>query len=69
MRSSSCFGCSARDSGHNRVPEPPDRMMGTIGVGSLTGAHGIAETGSAEANRGSFGGGVDRCLDLVAGLR
>ena len=28
-----CFGRSPRDSGHNRVPAPPERMTGTIGRG------------------------------------
>ena len=26
-----CLGKASRDSGHNRVPEPPDRMTGIIG--------------------------------------
>jgi hypothetical protein len=30
VRLSSCLGRSARDSGHSRVPDPPDRMMGVM---------------------------------------
>jgi hypothetical protein len=29
-----CFGKLARDSGHSRVPDPPDRITGTI-IGQL----------------------------------
>ena len=32
---SSCFGYSSRDSGHRRVPEPPERMTG-ISMGDPT---------------------------------
>jgi hypothetical protein len=27
-----CLGYMARDSGHRRVPEPPERMTGTIAL-------------------------------------
>src|SRR5665213_3105415 len=33
-RASSCLGNALRDSGHNRVPEPPERMTGVM-TGSL----------------------------------
>jgi len=30
VSASSCFGISGFDIGHKRVPDPPDRMTGTI---------------------------------------
>jgi hypothetical protein len=34
-RLSSCLGYFSRDSGHKRVPEPPDRTTGWIRMGEF----------------------------------
>ena len=38
----SCLGKLSRDTGHNRVPDPPDRMTGTIWPSAADGFGGLA---------------------------
>ena len=35
IRGQSCFGKLSRDTGHRRLPDPPDRMTGTILVSDM----------------------------------
>src|SRR5580765_9008310 len=56
---SSCFGYSSRDSGHSRVPAPPDRMTGVI-MPSVAGQGSAAADGVVgEAEAAEHGGLVE----------
>ena len=52
-----CLGKLSRDTGHNRVPEPPERMTGTMRNESRIADRAIGSVGESGVQRGP---GIDR---------
>src|SRR6056297_1491755 len=59
VRRNSCFGFPARDAGHSRVPEPPQRMTGMITpsvvLATLRGGYPLLAAGDVPAADGVVG--------------